>query len=968
MTLSMRLLPHVSVGLLALVLAGCGGGGDDGNPLDEARAERDAALAAQMAAETAQMEAETAQMEAEAAQAAAEAAQMVAEMAREEAVNERDIAQAAEMTAMAAQAAAETARDAAMAAQMTADTARQMAEDARVAAEADRDNAQLQREAAMTAQMAAEADRDAAVAAQQMADTARIAAEADRDAALASAASAMAAQTAAEADRDAAVAAQAAAVAARDEARAAQVTAETAEALAEAARMEAEAERDIAQAAATLATATQAAAEAARDAAQADRDATQAQLIATEAARDSARAERDLAQTQLAALQTDRDRLRDDLTQAQADNRIQMARIQTLEDDIADLDAEIADLEADVEDRDGQIALLRSEKEGLQSDLIQAQADNRIHMARIQDLDDDIVALNGRIDDLEGDVDDRDDQIAALTTELEELKDRQSEGNLMASQSGHLIHVNRTDEGVEETDDPDDTLMFGEEEAMGGFTRVSHGQTGGRIVVVDNDMVLERAEVRDADDADDTPTPYSRGSAPMSGGTGWYGYTFNQTVAGGAGRQRVVYTNIEAPATESFATAYGGLSDANTGFANEEAILLFDFANRTNADGNIEFLDEDGDVVAIRFTEEDGTFRYEDDDEMAIQPAAIAAAAQRTGNVLHSGDFQGEPKPGFPDLPPLNRAGGEDDTNYLMATDAVGSRSTFWSRVRFDTTRLGNYYTDSTLGQLGFRTTYDGVPGELRCAGDAGTCLLGRTGENDDGVEYYSSPQDWVFVADNASSNVATRRLDGDYLTIGWWIEEPVDAAGTYRFARFVTGMDLYRGDITTVTGSATYKGPAVGIWTERVRELETAHSGTFRADAELTAVFDDEDVVADDQDMIGGTITNFMLDNGASRNWRVMLDDVGTGDIAGATNTTSGSADGREWSGRWNGNFYGNGGTRQTALQQPGHVAGEFRASFGTPEIGPEMETGQGTPTREGDEGFVGVSGVFGATRQQPD
>jgi hypothetical protein len=546
----------------------------------------------------------------------------------------------------------------------------------------------------------------------------------------------------------------------------------------------------------------------------------------------------------------------------------------------------------------------------------------------------------------------------------------------MASQIAHLIHVDRDAMGDEmltgDDADPADDDMFGERafpvpdpaDVGSGYTRVSYGHRGpaGLRVVVDNDTVPERSEVTDADDADATPTPYRRGSAPMSGGTGWYGYTFSQTVAGGAERQAVVYTNIEAPATEDFATAYGGLSDAVTGFT-EETILLFDFANRKNSDGNIEFLDEDGDVVAIRFTEEDGSFRYEDDDEMTITVAAIAMAAQRTGNVLYSGDFQGEPKPGYPDLPTANRPGGATDSNYVGDPAVTVSRSTFWSRVRFDTTRLGNYYTDSTLGQLGFRTTYDGVPGELRCAGEDGTCLLGRTGENDDGVEYYSSPQDWVFVADNASSNVATRRLDGDYLTIGWWIEEPVDAAGTYRFSRFAGGMDPYTGAIASVTGTATYKGPAVGIWAERVRELETAHSGTFRADAELTAVFDDDDAVAGDQNMIGGTITNFMLDNGASRNWRVMLNDVGTGAITTGL-TTSGSADGREWSGRWNGNFYGNGGTRQEN-QQPGHVAGLFRASFGTPEIGPEMETGQGTPTREGDNGFVGVSGVFGATRQ---
>ena len=974
MTLSMRLLPHVSVGLLALVLAGCGGGGDDGNPLDEARAERDAALAAQMAAETAQMAAETAQMEAEAAQAAAEAAQMVAEMAREEAVNERDIAQAAEMTAMAAQAAAETARDAAMAAQMTADTARQMAEDARVAAEAERDNAQLQREAAMTAQMAAEAERDAAMAAQQMADTARIAAEADRDAAVASAASAMAAQTAAEAARDAAVAAQAAAVAARDEARAAQVTAETAEALAEAARMEAEAERDIKQAALTLATAAQAAAEAARDAAQADRDATQAQLIATEAARDSARAERDLAQTQLAALQTDRDRLRDDLTQAQADNRIQMARIQTLEDDIADLDDQIVALTADVDDRDDQIAMLRSERDGLRDDLVDARATIRIREARIQDLDDDIVALNAEIVGLRADVADKDGKIAMLTADLMELTDRQSEGNLMASQGGHLIHVFPPTDAPDDVDDAADSAGFGERafpvpdpaDMGSGYTRVSYGHRGpaGLRVVVDNDTVAERSEVADADDADPTPAPaYARSGAPVSAGSGWHGSTYTRNIAGGAMLQRVVYTNVEAPTQEDFATAYGGLEAETppTDADDFNAYYYKDFRHQVRSNGDIWFFDEDGEFVALREEEPAGTFMYYSDTtkDTVVQISAVTTgemAAQRIHRIINSVDFNGNPKAGKPDLHATNRDVNPGD---YVATPEM-SASHFWTLVRFNRSRIDAY--DSGDGFVGY---LDGVRGQFRCTATDG-CNI-NAGPKSDATEDpvdMTSGEMWAFVADSATANVATRRADADYLTIGWWIEEPGFAAGRYRFNRDYTGSDVYRETIATVTGSATYKGPAVGIWAERVRELEQADSGNFRADATLTADF------GEDND-IGGTITNFVLDNGQSRQWSVTLGrTMNPVPDTPAMAATSGLADGRSWTGMWGGQYYGNGGTRRATddpLPQPSHIAGDFRASFGTPEIGPEDQTGQGTEAREADVGFVGVSGVFGAEWQEP-
>jgi hypothetical protein len=197
---------------------------------------------------------------------------------------------------------------------------------------------------------------------------------------------------------------------------------------------------------------------------------------------------------------------------------------------------------------------------------------------------------------------------------------------------------------------------------------------------------------------------------------------------------------------------------------------------------------------------------------------------------------------------------------------------------------------------------------------------------------------------------VRTLRLDGDYLTMGWWIQKPDRAAGTYMFSRYFEGTDPYVG---TAAGSATYSGRAAGIWAERVRELENAEFGTFTANVEIDADFDESD--------INGTIDNFVLSNGDSRNWVVDLDMVTE---IGVDGTTSGSADGRGWTGAWDSAAYGNRGA--DAADQPTYIAGPFRASYGTPEIESMPGTAQGDPGREDDLGFVGVSGVYGAEREE--
>ena len=98
--------------------------------------------------------------------------------------------------------------------------------------------------------------------------------------------------------------------------------------------------------------------------------------------------------------------------------------------------------------------------------------------------------------------------------------------------------------------------------------------------------------------------------------------------------------------------------------------------------------------------------------------------------------------------------------------------------------------------------SFDGVMGTFVCTKDTVTelCQIGavRTDKDDggtvvDGVEYsFVAADTWKFVADNPAALVATKRQDGDYLVMGWWLETAVVSTGDFKFGRFFAGSDPY--------------------------------------------------------------------------------------------------------------------------------------------------------------------------------
>ena len=258
--------------------------------------------------------------------------------------------------------------------------------------------------------------------------------------------------------------------------------------------------------------------------------------------------------------------------------------------------------------------------------------------------------------------------------------------------------------------------------------------------------------------------------------------------------------------------------------------------------------------------------------------------------------------------------------------------------------------------------TYFGASGTYACTtgcsierGTAGT------------TPFNISAGTWTFTPD-ADQTVTIP--DQDYLVFGAWLTVP-DAAdtGEHRIGVFYNGMREYGTVDVALTGMATYKGGAAGVYRDRDA------SGMFTARAELTADFGADNAAG----MLSGRIDNFKNSNGVylgmdnadtpndpvtggENDWVVTLngaaDNISSGTVAGTS--VSGSADGVSWSaGQWNAQLYGRSTDADGDPVMPSGVAGEFRAFSGA--VAADDPDPAMPPTRA-------VVGAFGATMQDDE
>ena len=376
----------------------------------------------------------------------------------------------------------------------------------------------------------------------------------------------------------------------------------------------------------------------------------------------------------------------------------------------------------------------------------------------------------------------------------------------------------------------------------------------------------------------------SAGVLAEPSGEGWRGIEFHQAPGGGKGSGTGpglyvdVYTDIEAPTTRT-----APVSDGTVPVPVGSTITVSGVSGNVNINTN----GYDG----------RGSFN---DQEGVLRCSSMCRVA--SGEVT-SGTWSFTP----------NRPPG--------AQDVPGSAA-------------GVVFT-GTYDRSGTEGTFNGLAGSFRC-------ISSSCGRNTSNGRLTGLNGDWIFVPSGGTTTVTTP--DADYLAGGIWVRVPADAASVadYEFGAFVDGNDPFRqANLAGLTGTATYTGPegATAVY---------SHQGTNRnyfvdGDVRLTADFGD----ASSLGSISGTISN-ITGEGPEPDWyegvSVTLGtaQIGSADSGFFTGDTSTTGTDSAFTGKWGGQFYGNG----AAGAHPGSVAGTF-----------------GAATADGSESFVGA---YGARRQQ--
>ena len=380
--------------------------------------------------------------------------------------------------------------------------------------------------------------------------------------------------------------------------------------------------------------------------------------------------------------------------------------------------------------------------------------------------------------------------------------------------------------------------------------------------------------------------------------------------------------------------------------------------------------------------------------EMAAEEARVAAGAARTAAAAARTDATAAQADAATiasfaesvfqefvlDRPELRRDTGRSSS---FATLLAGSKEDY--RARGIAPRIVAQATDMQPDQFphdhAVTLDHTGNPvidGFKLSTGDAPALGGGWTGHAfarevpDDGSTRYISTVYGKVKALGGSTEYVTVYSHPDHLRFGWWLDMPNSYADTtYRFSAFAGGETPYpAGAVEALAGTATYQGPAAGVYVKRAPHDSESERGVFTATVRLAADFDANSPGGQDAvGIISGAVTDFRENGEALDDWVVKLTaGLETATAGGFTGRIGGRAGSREWeTGNWGGEFFGRG---DSATGHPGAVAGEFNAASGTPGrpslacLDYAADAGCLGPV---DEGFVGLSGAFGAHKAGP-
>ena len=291
--------------------------------------------------------------------------------------------------------------------------------------------------------------------------------------------------------------------------------------------------------------------------------------------------------------------------------------------------------------------------------------------------------------------------------------------------------------------------------------------------------------------------------------------------------------------------------------------------------------------------------------------------------VLYTNKGPGSSKPWL-DVYDVSNSGYDKGSNTLTFAEITDYAANVDSS-NFDVASGDKTFKIPESGVVSIRGTYDGAMGTYRCTGTAGTACTATVAIK--GFTLVGAGA-WTFSPD---AGAMVHQADKKYLVFGWWLQEsdtgPMVGPITHNMGEFMAvGLEALK-------GSATYVGAAAGKYAIRSFRGGVADPGHFTASAILEADFSDN--------MITGTLDNFMGGDGEGRPWSVdfMEAMIGDGGTFGHTTAaacdmcmTQWSVDGvsEEKAGAWGGVFYDAIAAGKDSAGTPMSANGTFSAQYG--------------------------------------
>ena len=369
-------------------------------------------------------------------------------------------------------------------------------------------------------------------------------------------------------------------------------------------------------------------------------------------------------------------------------------------------------------------------------------------------------------------------------------------------------------------------------------------------------------------------TPHYRAATDVSGTPG---VTFVNPTTGSQGR----WYRTE------FSHTGGEFVDRMDVYSDAEAPDRVDFKDSTYNSGN-NIVNQEGDVVgAHTIMAVDGVHTASSAFPRTSSPPVSKNLVDRgmskmqfEGAVEDSFDFD---RDGDIDSMDLNDDGLEA---ALVSADITRQQLVQYNSGRFrDTDRYPFRYTYTTSGTL------QGASGTYRCGGVAATadCKVQKSGD------HFNFVGTWSFRPSSGTTDVLI--ADTEFMYFGWWSRQTV-VGETWTFQTFHGPTDSRDAEVSDVSGTATYQGPAAGYYAIYQPLGAQSGQGDFSATANLTANFD--------TNQLHGTIDQF---SGHS-DWSLTLQHapINAGIASDNTDGVSWSIGGRATEGgEWEAAFYSN-------------------------------------------------------------